>query len=76
MQRTIGKLFCELPVHRKLSCSIRSHPQDVRIIFRKLDRTRRHGPVWKTKILSDKVVFFAGPEAFAGKNAKKLGDCQ
>jgi cytochrome P450 len=30
-----------------------------------LDRTKRHGNVWKTKILSDKVVFFAGPEAFA-----------
>jgi len=30
-----------------------------------LDRTRRHGNVWKTKILGDTVVFFAGPEAFA-----------
>ncbi len=30
-----------------------------------LDRTRRHGNVWKTKLLGDKVVFFAGPEAFA-----------
>ena len=30
-----------------------------------LDRTKRHGNVWKTKILRDKVVFFAGPEAFA-----------
>src|SRR5438132_417090 len=30
-----------------------------------LVRTKRHGHVWKTKILSDKVVFFAGPEAFA-----------
>lgn len=29
-----------------------------------LDRTRKHGNVWKTKILSDKVVFFAGPDAF------------
>jgi cytochrome P450 len=30
-----------------------------------LDRTKRHGNVWKTKILGDKVVFFAGPEAFS-----------
>jgi cytochrome P450 len=30
-----------------------------------LERTRRHGPVWKTKILGDEVVFFAGPEAFS-----------
>ena len=30
-----------------------------------LDRTRRHGAVWKTKILSDTVVFFAGPKAFS-----------
>jgi cytochrome P450 len=30
-----------------------------------LSRTKRHGNVWKTKILSDKVVFFAGPEAFS-----------
>jgi cytochrome P450 len=30
-----------------------------------LERTRRHGNVWKTKILGDKVVFFAGPDAFA-----------
>jgi cytochrome P450 len=28
-------------------------------------RTRKHGPVWKTKILSDTVVFFAGPKAFS-----------
>jgi cytochrome P450 len=30
-----------------------------------LARTKQHGSVWKTRILSDKVVFFAGPEAFA-----------
>ena len=30
-----------------------------------LSRTRRHGPIWKTKILGDTVVFFAGPEAFS-----------
>ena len=30
-----------------------------------IDRTKRHGHVWKTKILSDKVIFFAGAEAFA-----------
>jgi cytochrome P450 len=30
-----------------------------------LDRTKRHGNVWKTKILSDTVVFFAGPKAFS-----------
>lgn len=30
-----------------------------------IERTRRHGPVWKTKILGDEVVFFAGPEAFS-----------
>ena len=30
-----------------------------------LSRTHKHGHVWKTKILGDKVVFFAGPEAFA-----------
>ncbi len=29
-----------------------------------LARTRRHGNVWKTKILGDTVVFFAGPKAF------------
>ena len=27
--------------------------------------TRRHGNVWKTRLLGDTVVFFAGPEAFA-----------
>ncbi len=26
------------------------------------ERTRRHGNVWKTRILGDTVVFFAGPE--------------
>ncbi len=30
-----------------------------------LDRTKRHGNIWKTKILGDTVVFFAGPEAFS-----------
>ena len=30
-----------------------------------LDRTKRHGNVWKTRILGDTVVFFAGPEAFS-----------
>jgi cytochrome P450 len=30
-----------------------------------LDRTKQHGNVWKTKILSDTVVFFAGPKAFS-----------
>ena len=29
-----------------------------------LSRTRRHGNVWKTRILGDTVVFFAGPDAF------------
>jgi cytochrome P450 len=30
-----------------------------------LARTRQHGNVWKTRILGDTVVFFAGPEAFS-----------
>lgn len=30
-----------------------------------LSRTRRHGNVWKTRILGDTVVFFAGPKAFS-----------
>jgi cytochrome P450 len=30
-----------------------------------LDRTRQHGNIWKTRILGDTVVFFAGPDAFA-----------
>lgn len=30
-----------------------------------LSRTRQHGNVWKTRILSDTVVFFAGPKAFS-----------
>jgi cytochrome P450 len=30
-----------------------------------MERTKRHGNVWKTKILSDTVVFFAGPKAFS-----------
>ncbi len=29
-----------------------------------LARTRQHGNVWRTRILGDVVVFFAGPEAF------------
>ncbi len=30
-----------------------------------LARTRQHGNVWKTRILGDTVVFFAGPAAFS-----------
>jgi cytochrome P450 len=30
-----------------------------------LSRTRQHGNVWKTRILGDTVVFFAGPAAFS-----------
>lgn len=30
-----------------------------------MERTKRHGSIWKTKILSDTVVFFAGPKAFS-----------
>ncbi len=30
-----------------------------------LSRTKQHGAVWKTKILGDTVVFFAGPRAFS-----------
>ncbi|MBA3464010.1 MAG: cytochrome P450 [Deltaproteobacteria bacterium] len=30
-----------------------------------LSRTKQHGNIWKTKILSDTVVFFAGPKAFS-----------
>lgn len=30
-----------------------------------LSRTRQHGQVWKTRILGDTVVFFAGPRAFS-----------
>ena len=30
-----------------------------------LARTRQHGNVWKTRILGDTVVFFAGPKAFS-----------
>jgi len=30
-----------------------------------LARTKRHGNVWKTRILGDTVVFFAGPKAFS-----------
>ena len=29
-----------------------------------LSRTRKHGNVWKTRLLGDTVVFFAGPEAY------------
>jgi cytochrome P450 len=30
-----------------------------------LSRTRQHGNIWKTRILSDTVVFFVGPQAFS-----------
>lgn len=30
-----------------------------------LARTRQHGNVWRTRILGDTVVFFAGPKAFS-----------
>ena len=30
-----------------------------------MERTRKHGTIWKTKILSDTMVFFAGPKAFS-----------
>lgn len=30
-----------------------------------LARTKQHGNVWKTRILGDTMVFFAGPEAFS-----------
>jgi len=30
-----------------------------------LSRTKQHGNVWKTRILGDTVVFFAGPKAFS-----------
>ena len=30
-----------------------------------LSRTRKHGNVWKTRLLGDTVVFFAGPEAYS-----------
>src|SRR4051812_6780901 len=30
-----------------------------------LSRTKQHGNIWKTKILGDTVVFFAGPKAFS-----------
>lgn len=30
-----------------------------------LARTRQHGEVWKTRILGDTMVFFAGPKAFS-----------
>jgi cytochrome P450 len=30
-----------------------------------LARTRQHGSVWKTRMLGDTVVFFAGPKAFS-----------
>jgi retinoid hydroxylase len=29
-----------------------------------LSRTKEHGPLWKTRILGDTVVFFAGPKQF------------
>src|SRR3954471_16583335 len=30
-----------------------------------LSRTKQHGTIWKTRILGDTVVFFAGPKAFS-----------
>ena len=30
-----------------------------------LERTRKHGNIWKTRILGDTVVFFVGPKAFS-----------
>ena len=30
-----------------------------------IDRTRKHGNIWKTRILGDTVVFFVGPKAFS-----------
>src|SRR5580765_1914940 len=30
-----------------------------------LSRTKQHGNIWKTRLLSDTVVFFAGPQAFS-----------
>src|SRR5262245_7926258 len=30
-----------------------------------LSRTKQHGHIWKTRILGDVVVFFAGPQAFS-----------
>lgn len=30
-----------------------------------MERTRQHGPVWRTRLLGEEVVFFAGPEAFS-----------
>jgi len=30
-----------------------------------MERTKKHGPVWRTKILKDVTVFFAGPKAFS-----------
>jgi len=30
-----------------------------------LSRTKQHGNIWKTRILSDTVVFFAGPRVFS-----------
>jgi hypothetical protein len=30
-----------------------------------LERTRKHGNIWKTRILGDTTVFFAGPKAFS-----------
>jgi cytochrome P450 len=30
-----------------------------------LERTRKHGAVWKTRILGSTVVFFSGPKAFS-----------
>src|SRR3954463_3665817 len=30
-----------------------------------LSRTQQHGNIWKTRLLGDTVVFFAGPKAFS-----------
>lgn len=30
-----------------------------------LSRTKKHGNIWKTRIMGDTVVFFAGPKAFS-----------
>ncbi len=43
-----------------------------------LSRTREHGNVWRTRLLGDTVVFFAGPEAYSffmqpGNFSRRLG---
>ena len=32
-----------------------------------LSRTKQHGPIWKTRILGDTVVFFTGPKRNADR---------